>query len=48
MLTAEMLEVVSDTLATNLTLLIPVGLGIFATIFGVKLVPKIIAIFRKG
>lgn len=41
-LTAEMLKPITDALTTNLTTLLPVGIGIMGTMIGVGLIPRIV------
>lgn len=40
--TAAMLEPVIDTITANVTVLLPVGLGILAIMLGIALIPRII------
>lgn len=40
--TAEMLAPVIDTITANVTVLLPVGLGILAIMLGIALIPRII------
>lgn len=40
--TAEMLQPVIDTISANVTVLLPVGLGILAIMLGIALIPRII------
>lgn len=40
--TAEMLKPVTDTINQNLTVLLPVGVGIMAIMIGVSLIPRIV------
>lgn len=40
--TAEMLQPVIDTITANVTVLLPVGLGILAIMLGIALIPRII------
>lgn len=47
MLTADLLTPIATAVNSNLTLIIPVGVGIMATLIGVRLVPKIIKMFSK-
>lgn len=47
MLTSEILAPITTAVESNLTLLIPVGVGIMALLFGVRLVPKVIKILAK-
>lgn len=40
--TSSMLEPVVDTIMANVTVLLPVGLGILAIMLGISLIPRII------
>lgn len=42
MITAEMLAPITTALTSNLTTLLPVGIGIMATMIGVSLIPRIV------
>lgn len=42
MITAEMLAPITEAITSNLTILIPVGIGIMATLLGVSLIPRIV------
>lgn len=42
MLTAELLEPITEGVSANLTLLVPVGIGIMALMVGVGLIPRIV------
>lgn len=42
MITAEMLKPITDAVSQNLTLLVPVGIGIMGTMVGVSLIPRIV------
>lgn len=42
MVTTEMLAPITTAVTSNLTLLVPVGIGIMALMIGVALIPKII------
>jgi len=42
MVTALMLAPITTAVTSNLTLLVPVGIGIMALMIGVSLIPKII------
>lgn len=42
MVTAEMLAPITTTLESNLTVLVPVGIGIMGTMIGVGLIPRIV------
>lgn len=41
-ITAEMLEPITTAITSNLSVLLPVGIGIMAIMIGVHLVPRII------
>lgn len=40
--TSDMLQPVIDTIMANVTVLLPVGLGILAIMLGIALIPRII------
>lgn len=42
MVTAEVLTPITTAISSNLTTLLPVGIGIMATMLGVSLIPRII------
>lgn len=42
MITTDMLAPITDAISNNLTLLIPVGIGIMGTMIGVSLIPRIV------
>ena len=42
MITAEMLAPITETLSSNLTILLPVGITILGTMIGVGLIPRIV------
>lgn len=42
MLTADMLAPITTALESNLTVLVPVGIGIMGTRIGVGLIPRIV------
>lgn len=42
MINAEMLAPISETLTSNLTVLLPVGIGIMGIMIGVSLIPRIV------
>ena len=42
MLTAELLAPITEGVSSNLTLLVPVGIGIMALMVGVGLIPRIV------
>lgn len=41
-LTKEMISPIVDAVQGNLTVLLPMGIGIFATMIGISLIPRII------
>lgn len=41
-LTADMLKPITEALTTNMGVLLPVGIGIMATMIGVSLIPRIV------
>ncbi len=47
-ITAEMLEPISTGVNSNLAVIVPVGIAIFAAVLGVKLIPTVIKWFVKG
>ena len=42
MITADMLAPITDAIANNITVLIPVGIGVMGTMIGVSLIPRIV------
>lgn len=42
MINAEMLAPITETLTSNLTVLLPVGIGIMGIMIGVSLIPRIV------
>lgn len=42
MITAEMLAPITETLNSNLTVLLPVGIAIMGIMIGVSLIPRIV------
>lgn len=42
MITAELLTPITTAITSNLTVLLPVGIGIMAIMLGVSLIPRII------
>lgn len=42
MITAEMLAPITTSITSNLTILLPIGIGIMAIMLGVSLIPRII------
>ena len=42
MITAEMLTPITDTLTSNLSTLLPIGITIMGTMIGVSLIPRIV------
>ena len=41
-ITAELVQPIVDALSSGLQVLVPIGIGIMATMIGVKLIPRII------
>ena len=41
-LTSQMLAPITEELSTNLSVLLPVGLGIMGTMIGISLIPRIV------
>lgn len=41
-ITAELVKPISDSINSGLTVLVPIGLGIMATMVGIGLIPRII------
>lgn len=42
MLSPEMLAPITEAVTQNLTLLVPVGIGIMGTMVGISLIPRIV------
>lgn len=42
MITADMLAPITDALTQNLSVILPVGMGIMGTMIGVGLIPRLI------
>lgn len=42
MISAEMLQPITEALTSNLNVILPVGLGIMGTMIGVGLIPRLI------
>ena len=42
MITAEMLKPITDTITSNLDILLPVGIAIMGIMIGVSLIPRIV------
>lgn len=42
MITADMLAPITDAISNNITVLIPVGIGVMGTMIGVSLIPRIV------
>lgn len=42
MITAEMLAPITETLTTNLNVLVPIGISIMGTMIGIGLIPRIV------
>lgn len=47
-LTSDMFSGLTSTIADNAAVLVPVGIGLFAIIFSIGFIPKIIKKFSKG
>lgn len=45
LITAEMLQPVIDAVKSNVGLVFPVGIAIFAVLLGVSIIPKLIKVF---
>lgn len=41
-ITTEMLQPLVDGITTNMTVIVPVGLGIMATFVGIKMIPRVV------
>lgn len=46
-LTANTLKTVSDTVVANIGVILPVALGLFAIVFSVSFIPKLLKKFSK-
>lgn len=46
-ITSTMLEGLTDAVTSNLEIVLPVCLGIFATLTGIKLIPKLVSMFIR-
>lgn len=44
-ITTEMLQPVVDGVGANIGVIVPVGIGLFAILLGVKLIPKVLGSF---
>ena len=42
MITADMLAPITEAISNNITVLIPVGIGVMGTMIGVSLIPRIV------
>lgn len=42
MITAEMLQPITQALTSNLEVILPVGMGVMGTMIGVSLIPRLI------
>lgn len=42
MITADMLAPITDAISNNITVLIPVGIGVMGTMIGISLIPRIV------
>lgn len=45
MITAEMLAPITTAITSTLEIIVPVGLGVLASIYGVRLVPRFLKMF---
>lgn len=45
MITAAMLEPITTAITSSLEIVVPVGLGVMAAIYGVRLVPRFLKMF---
>ena len=41
-ITSEMLEPITDAISSNMTVLLPIGIGIMGTFIAINLIPRII------
>ena len=46
--TTEMLSPVLDSISANVAVIVPVGIGIFAIVLGVRFIPRIFKMFTRG
>lgn len=42
MITADMLAPITDAISNNISVLIPVGIGVMGTMIGISLIPRIV------
>lgn len=42
MISAEMLQPITEALSSNLNVILPVGMGVMGTMIGVSLIPRLI------
>ena len=42
MITADMLAPITDAISNNISILMPVGIGVMGTMIGVSLIPRIV------
>ncbi len=47
-ITTEMLEPILDGLKANIGIILPIGIGIFAIVLGIRFIPRIFKMFTKG
>jgi hypothetical protein len=45
---SEDLATLLDTVTANIGVILPVGVGLFAIVLGIKFVPRILAMFSRG
>ena len=46
--TTEMLSPILDSITANVAVIVPIGIGIFAIVLGVRFIPKIFKMFTRG
>lgn len=46
--TTEMLSPILDSITANVGVIIPVGIGIFAIVLGIRFIPRIFKMFTRG
>lgn len=46
--TTEMLSPILDSITANVAVIVPVGIGIFAIVLGVRFIPRIFKMFTRG
>lgn len=47
-ITTEMLTPISTGVNGNLAVIVPIGVAVFATLLGIRLVPRVVKWFAKG